>query len=100
MEISNPNSLNGHVKGRTLKKSSFSDRKLKENTPKLEMEKDTLISQRTLVDNVDDVRSVGQDHSLISEYESELEELEKDLDWMEEENRPISELVLNRKGSR
>jgi len=54
------------------------------------------INNGTLVDNLDKVISVGIDDSLLLEYKEEMESLEKDLEWDDEENRPISELVLRK----
>ena len=62
----------------------------------LEIENDSLLNGKTLIDDFGTMNSNGFDHSLISRYERDLEDLELSVEWKEIENRPISELVLKK----
>ena len=62
----------------------------------LSVENESVLETRTLIDDVERIKSNGMDDSLLSIYERNLRELELDLEWNEEENRPISELVLKK----
>jgi hypothetical protein len=70
--------------------------KLKKPSVFLSIEGKGPIEKKSLVDDIDLINSDGIGDGLISEYERELKDLEKDFKWDEHERRPISQLVLKK----
>lgn len=70
--------------------------KLKKPSVFLSIEGEGIIEKNSLVDDIDQINSDGMDNGLISDYERELDDLEKGFKWDEIENRPISQLVLKK----
>lgn len=75
----------------SLDRDLIEDR-LKEFLTELSIENDSLLNSRSLVDKLDQIISSGIDDSLTREYEIDHDQIE----WKEEESKPLSELVLKK----
>ena len=60
----------------------------------LSIENDSIITRRTLVNDLDGLITDDDDESLLTAYEKDLLDLEKNLHWKNEEGRLISHLAL------
>jgi len=59
-----------------------------------ELDVEGLLERETLTDSLDTVLDSSVYGSLLSEYETDLETLKRELDWKKEENIPIFELMI------
>ena len=66
----------------------------------MEIENDSIISRRSLINDLDVISSGSVKESLLEAYERDLKELEMGIHWKEEESRMISQLMLKSVRSR